>query len=139
MNTQLDKHILVIDQHEFWRNLAVRALRSEGYSAYELGTYDPSKFDSAVWKNTPDLVVFGCAKVGVEEQTAIIHTIESNYPVLVLCLTLSAATMRTLFKLGVTDITEKPFEIHEITKTIQQTLDLVQFHRNELLHTIELT
>jgi DNA-binding response OmpR family regulator len=96
--------ILVIDQEAVWRDFAKSTLYEAGYITETCSTYTLNTVIQ------PDLVVLGCGQFRMQEIMFIQMARSVGYPVLVMSLDGSQGNgMRSAFKSGALDVTEKPF------------------------------
>ena len=93
----MQKHILVIDRQNYWRELSVRALTEAGFSVRSLDNYDYPPSNGHLEAYEPDLVVLGCASIGPDEQKVMANILEHKHHLLVLSTSLPWSVMRALF------------------------------------------
>src|SRR2546422_104330 len=103
------KRILLIDHQAYWRELFTQALQDAGFNVSTLATYNQVPLQDYLEDENPDLVVLGCTRIRDEELRLIEHVLDRKRHLLVLCASLSWQIMRSLFRLGVTDIVDKPY------------------------------
>ena len=119
------RYLLVIDRQQHWREFCVDALASADFSVCALDGYDyPPSCDGGQGM-PPDLVVLGCASVGPEELKLIRQVLQHKHHLLVLCTSLPLQTMRALFREGVDDVADKPYEPGSLVDIVRQTLESI--------------
>lgn len=116
------KRILLIDHQSYWRELSSRALRDVGFFVSTLATYNQALLEDYLKEENPDLVVFGCTCIRDEEQRLIEQVLKHKQHLLVLCTTLSWHIIRSLFRQGVADIVDKPYDPDSLIKIVNQAL-----------------
>jgi len=124
------KHILLIDQQPFWREVSFQALRSAGFLISILDTYNYLPSRDFLNEDNPDLVVLGCVQIGPEEQRLISQLLALKQHLLVVSASLSWQMMRTLFLQGVDDIVNKPDEPASLVKIVNQTIESTVPHNS---------
>lgn len=116
------KRIVVIDRQKHWRKLSVQALTEAGFSVHAVDSYEYPPPNSHFQNGTPDLVVLGCARIGMEEQAFISRILEQKQPLLVLSTALSWKVMRALFLVGASDVEDKPYDPGRLIEVVQEAL-----------------
>jgi DNA-binding NtrC family response regulator len=116
------KSILLIDHQAYWRELFTQALQDAGFNVSTLATYNQVPLQDYLEDENPDLVVLGCTRIRDEELRLIELILNRKRHLLVLCASLSWQIMRSLFRLGVTDIVDKPDDHDRLVKTVNKAL-----------------
>jgi DNA-binding NtrC family response regulator len=116
------KYILLIDHQAYWREFSKQALYNAGFCVRTLATYNRVPLLACLKGGNPDLVVLGCTRIGDEEQYLIAQILERKQHLLVVCASLSWQIMRSLFRLGVTDIVDKPYDPGCLVEIVNQAL-----------------
>jgi DNA-binding NtrC family response regulator len=119
------KYVLVIDRQDYWRELSAQTLTSAGYLVRAVATYDypPSSDDQP--ERVPDLVILGCASIGVDEQQLIARVLEYKHHLVVFCVSLPMPLMRLLFLKGADDVGDKPYDPDQLVNSVEQALDAI--------------
>jgi DNA-binding NtrC family response regulator len=116
-----EKRILIIDRQEYWRQDSAQALKAAGFTVRTLDNYDylPSMDPKG---EKPDLIILGCAGIGIEEQKLVAELLENKQNLVVLCTSLSSQVMRTLFLAGANDVADKPYDPARLVNVVEQAL-----------------
>lgn len=120
------KWILLIDHQEHWRELSARALIEADFSVCASGTYDFSWAEMPTKCKQADLVVLGCAAVGPEEHKLISQILSERRNVIVLCALLPQDVRRALFRSGVTDVEDKPYDAVGVVRRVKSVLRSIE-------------
>lgn len=118
------KHILIVDEQEYWRNLSARALRAAGFSVQTRSDYTLIPANEYV-SDEPDLVILGCASIGHREHQFIAQILDAKYHLLVLCTSLPLQAMRSVFLAGADDVGDKPYDPERLVTNVEQALELI--------------
>jgi DNA-binding NtrC family response regulator len=118
-----NKRILLIDRQPYWREISTKGLQRAGFSVGTLDTYTYQPPQLCLEDGDPDLVVLGCTRIQAEEQQLIDKVLAQRHHLLVLCTSLSWQTMRVLFRQGVADILEKPYNPAKLVNIVSQVLE----------------
>ncbi len=117
-----NKGILLIDYQRYWREIAARALRSADFLVCPVDSYNYYlALECLQWEN-PDLVVLGCTRIGLEEQSLITQVLAHKHHLLVICAFLPWQVMRSLFVQGVDDIVDKTYDPAHLIDIVNKTL-----------------
>lgn len=134
-NSLRDKRILLIDCQNAWRRRSAQGLRDAGAHVTEWDRYIFPPLiseSSSSSKSAPqfdqqfDLVILGCPSVRREEQKLISKILEQGYRLLVLPASLPWLTMRSVFRTGVDDVTDKPYDSDKLINVVSQALEAIQ-------------
>ena len=118
-----DKRILIVDQHEHWRESSADALRRKGYSVLTTGDYDYFA-GMAYFDGKPlDLVILGCARIRRDEQEFIAKVIADHRHLVVLCTSLPWDDMRSLFLKGAIDVADKTHNPDHLINIVEEVFD----------------
>jgi DNA-binding response OmpR family regulator len=118
-------HLLIIDRQDYWRDFSRYTLEAAGYTVGVLNTYETFSTMWVVQGRTPDLIILGCMQIGKEEEQFIQELIAHNYHLLVLCTSLAWEVMRTLFRAGVDDATDKPYDPERLVAIVKETIQSI--------------
>ncbi|HQU83460.1 MAG TPA: response regulator [Pyrinomonadaceae bacterium] len=119
----IKKNVFIVDKQEYWRELSSAALSAAGYKVSVFDSYLKLKENDQNLKNKPDLIIIGCAKTGVEEIELIRLLNHKSIDQLVLCTFLTSDEMRQAFKLGASDVAEKPFTPKNLINIVKESFD----------------
>jgi len=126
----LEKRIVLIDLHRYWRETLAHALYSAGFNVCTLDSYHYFLRRECLGDEEPDLVVLSCVRVRREEEQVIAQILSCKHHLLVLGVSLPWQVMRSLFLLGVDDIVEKPSEsaavIHLVNDVLEGTVAAIK-------------
>jgi response regulator RpfG family c-di-GMP phosphodiesterase len=125
------QQLMVIDRHDYWRALAVRALTAAGYSVCAFDSYAYPPPGAVTADEIPDLVILGCVTLGPEEKELIDRIIDQGQHVLVFATSIPWRKMRSLFLAGVDDVTEKPYDPERLVGVVRQTLENIALRDNQ--------
>ena len=116
------KCILLIDNQQYWRETATRALKSADFFVCPFDSYNYYLALECLQGKKPDLVVLGCTRIGLEEQSLISQILAQKHHLLVLCVLLPWQVMRALFVQGVDDIVDKTYSAAHLIDIVHETL-----------------
>jgi DNA-binding NtrC family response regulator len=120
-----DKSILIVDRQEYWRKLCADALAGKCYSVHTLSEYNYSPGSAYFDGLPPDLVIFGCARIGNEERGFIGKVLDDKRRLVVLSAVLTWMDMRSLFLAGALDVTDKPYDPAHIVSIVEEIFETV--------------
>ncbi len=131
MKLDQKQQILIIDRHDYWRNIAAEILQKAGFSVNVLDTYDFNYIKTLFQKNHPNLVIFGCANIGSQEQEFINKMLNDHYQILILGASpVPWEKMRKLLKEGVGDVTDKPYDSISLIVIVRESLTNIESLQN---------
>lgn len=139
MKPERKKHILVIDQQNSWRKQAECMLRNAHFSTHSFGEYNHSQILSYTREEHTDLIVLGCAHIGLDEQKLIGFLLKNQYHLLVFCTCFSIQIMRALFLKGVDDIEDKTYNQYTFLDAINCVLNNADTSKNVKIGESEVT
>ncbi len=116
------KCILLIDYQQYWRETATDALNSVGFLVCSVDSYNYDLALECLQGKKPDLVVLGCMRIGLEEQSLITQVLAHKHHLLVLCVFLPWQVMRTLFVQGVDNVVDKTYNTAYLIDIVNETL-----------------
>jgi DNA-binding NtrC family response regulator len=117
-------NILIIDRQEYWRRTSASTLREVGFEVIEVDDYT-GDWRSVLDDGTQvDLIIVGCVSVGDEERQLIEDILQHPHRLLVFCISLPWRVMRSLFLLGVEDVTDKTYDPRQLLKTVEDLFDV---------------
>src|SRR5690348_15017323 len=92
--------LLIIDRQAYWHTFAANALQIAGYQVQTLESYEDVPLALAKGQIF-NLVILGCADVGVSERLLITHLLAQHLHLIVLANRLTSTMIRALFLQGV--------------------------------------
>ncbi len=120
--------ILVLDHQDYWRDFSSQALQEAGFSVSVQDT-DSYICPASEFGDEPlDLVILGCTRVGPREERLISQFIQHKHHLLVLCSVLPWQMMRALFRQGVDDVVDKPFNPNGLVAVVNDALNTIASH-----------
>lgn len=118
-----EKEFFVVDASGFWREFSYCSLNSVGCKVKKYASYKQLRRILNDFDKRPDLIIIGCSKPAVEEVKLVDFLHRNKFRQLILCSFLSWDEMRELFLAGADDVTEKPFDSHELIATVTESLN----------------
>jgi len=122
--------VLVIDKLEHWRTLSLATLRVAGFTVCAAENYE-CELVSKIKNGSFDLVILGCARIGSEELDLIKQIHHNKVHLLVLCTCLRLRIMRLLFRLGVDDVAEKPFDSMQLLDVVDHAIKSISMRTGQ--------
>jgi DNA-binding response OmpR family regulator len=114
--------VLIVDREPYWLDFSKGVLRRKGYRVVTASSHD--ELVTALQAGKPDLLLLGFAAIGDAERKLIGDVLQTTGDphVLVLSTSLPLETVRDLFVLGASDVTNKPFAERELLRLIENHL-----------------
>jgi hypothetical protein len=133
-----EKRILIIDREQFsWLEDSAKALRDAGFEVDVLDRYEyPPSSKPAGHK--PGLVILGCASIKHDERELIGLILNDHRHLLVFCISLPWAVMRSIFLTGVDDVADKSYDPSALLEHVKHAFESMGTAPRDSYHAAEL-
>jgi DNA-binding response OmpR family regulator len=122
-----NKRILIIDRQKYWREMLAETL-AEGDS--QVALLDNYEYQVGgiyfAGEHTPDLVILGCVRVGMEERELIRRILADKLHLMVFSSLLPWEEMRELFSEGADDVADKSYDPDRLISAVEDVLNAQQ-------------
>lgn len=128
ISRQRSSSLLIIDHQTYWSTFAANILQIAGYHVHTLESYE-DVLPELEKGQTFNLVILGCADVGVPERRLITRLLGQDLHLIVLANTLTSAMIRALFLQGVDDAVEKTYDGAHLLSYVDQAIERIAWRK----------